>query len=423
MTVHNSSSIVPAKSRRGTNHANLFGVKNSMREILLFTFLLLCVRARADSSSKLSPILDKTKFGLEKLISRLESISADRQPRANATFYTLCRNEELYDMLEVIQNYEDRFNSKYHYDWVFLNDKPFTTNFANAVSNLVSGDAYFGLVPQEHWSLPSSVGHSSFVDSLEKLSQESTNDLPLDSPYALPIPYANSKSYRHMCRFQSGFFFKHPLLLNYKYYWRVEPDVKLYSDIDYDVFKFMEENSKKYGWAISLFEFRKTIPSLWNATIDYLRATNQESLVKSKENLSAFVYDSDNDDYNLCHFWSNFEIGDMDFFRSETYESFFTHLDSQNGFFYERWGDAPIHSIAAALYMSKDEIHWFKDIAYLHPPYMQCPYEKETRETTKSSCNPASDFTYNVYSCTPWYLKVRNESVPSDEEIAKERDL
>jgi hypothetical protein len=48
-------------------------------------------------------------------------------------------------------------------------------------------------------------------------------------------------------RFQSGFFFRHPLLDQYDYYWRIEPDVDYYCDIDYDVFKFMRDNNKKYG--------------------------------------------------------------------------------------------------------------------------------------------------------------------------------
>jgi len=32
-------------------------------------------------------------------------------------------------------------------------------------------------------------------------------------------------SYHHMCRWNSGFFYKHPFLRNYDFYWRVEPDV------------------------------------------------------------------------------------------------------------------------------------------------------------------------------------------------------
>jgi alpha 1,2-mannosyltransferase len=48
-------------------------------------------------------------------------------------------------------------------------------------------------------------------------------------------------------RFQSGFFFRHPLLDAYDYYWRIEPDVDYHCDIDYDVFRYMKDNNKKYG--------------------------------------------------------------------------------------------------------------------------------------------------------------------------------
>jgi alpha 1,2-mannosyltransferase len=37
------------------------------------------------------------------------------------------------------------------------------------------------------------------------------------------------------------------MLDEYDYYWRIEPDVDYYCDIDYDVFKFMRDNNKKYG--------------------------------------------------------------------------------------------------------------------------------------------------------------------------------
>lgn len=33
-------------------------------------------------------------------------------------------------------------------------------------------------------------------------------------------------SYRHMCRWNSGFFYKHPRLKEFDWYWRVEPDVR-----------------------------------------------------------------------------------------------------------------------------------------------------------------------------------------------------
>jgi len=37
------------------------------------------------------------------------------------------------------------------------------------------------------------------------------------------------------------------MLDEYDYYWRIEPYVDYTCDIDYDVFKFMRNNNKKYG--------------------------------------------------------------------------------------------------------------------------------------------------------------------------------
>ena len=54
------------------------------------------------------------------------------------------------------------------------------------------------------------------------------------------------------CRFESGFFWRQEILNDYDYYWRVEPDIKLYCDIDYDIFKWMKDNNKDYAFTISL---------------------------------------------------------------------------------------------------------------------------------------------------------------------------
>lgn len=47
----------------------------------------------------------------------------------------------------------------------------------------------------------------------------------------------------------SGFFWRHPLVLslNLEYYWRVEPDVRYFCELDYDPFLYMKQNKKKYG--------------------------------------------------------------------------------------------------------------------------------------------------------------------------------
>lgn len=97
--------------------------------------------------------------------------------------------------------------------------------------------------------------------------------------------------------------------------------------------------------------------------------------------------------------WSNFEIGNLDWLRSQAYLDFFEQLDKDGGFFYERWGDAPVHSIAAGLLLKKDEIHFFNDIAYYHVPFTHCPTGEQKRLDLKCHCNPKDNFDWQGYSC------------------------
>lgn len=47
---------------------------------------------------------------------------------------------------------QDRFNRKYHYPYVFLNDEPFSDEFKKYTTGAASGPCSYGLVPKEHWS-------------------------------------------------------------------------------------------------------------------------------------------------------------------------------------------------------------------------------------------------------------------------------
>ncbi|ODQ78677.1 glycosyltransferase family 15 protein [Babjeviella inositovora NRRL Y-12698] len=330
--------------------------------------------------------------------------------RENATFVTLCRNYETYEMLESIQIVEDRFNHKYHYDWVFLNDNEFTPEFRSAVAAVVSGTAYFGRVPERHWGYPDWINQTYAAE----VRQQMEND---------EIIYGGSESYRHMCRFESGFFFHHPIVQRYKYYWRVEPGIKLYCDIDYDVFKMMRQAGKKYGFAISLYEYSNTIALLWSTVLNFMKA-NMDMINTGDDSMNEFIldYGYDNESvekphplqasYNLCHFWTNFEIADMDFFRSEQYTRLFEYLDLSGGFFYERWGDAPVHSIAVGLFLNKSEVHWFGDVGYYHVPYMLCPLDYGLRLKNRCSCDPRKDFSFEMYSCTGHFLDITGQQKP-----------
>lgn len=99
-----------------------------------------------------------------------------------------------------------RFNRKYNYPYVFLNDEPFTDEFKYAISVMTNAEIKFGLVPSSMWSVPDHVN-------------ETVMNAQLADYAARNIMYGGSLSYRHMCRFNSGFFYRHPLLAEYDYYW------------------------------------------------------------------------------------------------------------------------------------------------------------------------------------------------------------
>ncbi|KAL8751986.1 MAG: hypothetical protein Q9199_006061 [Rusavskia elegans] len=357
----------------------------------------LTVEKVADASNAASaPALTSLKQSNDDPSGPAQPVAETSGERMNATFVTLARNSDLWEIVKSIRQVEDRFNRKFHYDWVFLNDKPFDTSFKNVTTSLISGKTHYGLIPEEHWSFPEHIDTDKARRVREDMAQRK-------------IIYGDSISYRHMCRFESGFFFQHPLMQQFEWYWRVEPSIELYCDIDYDTFKFMRDHNKKYSFVLSLYEYVETIPTLWDS-VKTFRDNHPEHI--AEDNGMKFLSDDGGQTYNHCHFWSNFEIGNLNWLRSQAYTDYFNQLDKDGGFFYERWGDAPVHSIAAGLLLKKDEIHFFNDIAYYHVPFTHCPTGEQYRLDRKCHCNPKDNFDWKGYSCTSRFFDVNELEKP-----------
>lgn len=304
---------------------------------------------RCDATKPAAMFSDKP--GDSKVVPKLS-----QGKRAKAAIVILARNSDIEGLKKTIPQFESRFNGKFEYPYVFLNDVPFNERFKKEMRALSSAKMSFGTIPHEHWSYPSWINQTKAAEVREDMRKRN-------------IIYGDSLPYRHMCRYNSGFFFRHPLLDGYDYYWRVEPWVEFYCDMPYDPFVYMKENDIDYGFTIMLPEYIETVPTLWNTVKQFMK--DNPDVVNQKNMLRMFNDGTEN--YNLCHFWSNFEIGNLNFFRSEKYLRYFDYLDKAGGFFYERWGDAPVHSIAVAMMLPKEKIHWFDDIGYYHNPFRNCP--------------------------------------------------
>ncbi|EIM90058.1 glycosyltransferase family 15 protein [Stereum hirsutum FP-91666 SS1] len=320
-----------------------------------------------------------------------DDTTAIQDRRANAAIVMLARNSDLKGITKSMKQMEDRFNKKFKYPYVFLNEEPFNEQFISTISELTDAKVEFGLIPHDHWFQPDWIDEEKASASRAEMAKNN-------------VIYGGSLPYRNMCRFNSGFFYRHELLAKYKYYWRVEPDVTFFCDLDYDPFLVMQDQEKVYGFTISLPEYGETITTLWDTVKDFIEK-NPELI--PGDNGMGFLSDDNGLTYNRCHFWSNFEIGDLDFWRGEAYGKFFDHLDQAGGFYYERWGDAPVHSIGAALLAPKDKLHFFSDIGYRHEPFQRCP-QGEAHSRGKCWCDAKENFDYEWYSCLPKFDRLFN---------------
>ncbi|KAI8575194.1 hypothetical protein K450DRAFT_262968 [Umbelopsis ramanniana AG] len=355
-----------SNARRPPLHVLLFCLGFAL---LLFSFNLF-----RDSYTSFSPTPSKSNTTGYTLPSNISP-----EDPVRACYVVLVRNQELNGLLSSMRQLEDTFNRKFNYPYVFLNDDEFTPEFIEMTSAATKSEVKYGKLDSQMWGYPSFINQTLAAENREAMA-------------ATGIPYGGSESYRHMCRFQSGYFFRHPLLDEYDYYWRVEPDVDFSCQVDYDVFKYMRNHGKKYGFTIAFREFMGTIPSLWDTVRNFKRDYPEvaDNLPARQDTLFKFITDDNGNTYNGCHFWTNFEIASLDLWRSNDYLKLFSYLDRSGGFFYERWGDAPVHSIAATLMLRKDEFHFFNDIGYRHSAYTHCPVEPEFRD--RCSCNPDTNF-------------------------------
>ncbi|KAI9796968.1 MAG: hypothetical protein M1825_006282 [Sarcosagium campestre] len=317
-------------------------------------------------------------------------------PRANAVFVVLARNKELEGVLQSIKSIERHFNRWFNYPYVFLNDGDFNSTFREAVANHTSGSIEFGKIDQSMWGYPDWVDEKVAKEGVAKQGDQA-------------IMYGGMESYHHMCRFYSGFFYKHELLEKYEWYWRLEPEIKYFCDITYDPFIRMAEANKTYGFTIAVKELKETVPNIFRYASAFKRINNITSQglwemflenpeTEEKEDAPppeaekpalpeeitkiepgrGMMPEPDGDamegeKYNMCHFWSNFEIARLDWFRSKEYNDFFEMMDRSGGFWMERWGDAPIHSLAAGALLSVKDIHYFRDFGYRHTTIQHCP--------------------------------------------------
>jgi alpha 1,2-mannosyltransferase len=148
------------------------------------------------------------------------------------------------------------------------------------------------------------------------------------------------------------------------------------------------------------------MPSLWSATRDFI-SNNWDKVITYNESIQPLLTNEGWQSYNGCLFWNNFAIFSMDYLRSDYYRQFFEHLDKNGGFFYERlvlsnaeykflwfsaysylyrWSDTLVQTIAASLFLRREELHFFNEIGFEYNSIAHCPLQPQYRK--QCVCSP-----------------------------------
>lgn len=117
-----------------------------------------------------------------------ENIISKHDPnRVKAAFVILARNSDLEGIRQSIRQLEDRFNNKYNYPYVFLNEEPFSDEFKQKTTDLTKAKTSYGKIEKDMW------GYPDFIN--QTYAAECRQDYR-----ARKVIYGGSESYRHMCR-------------------------------------------------------------------------------------------------------------------------------------------------------------------------------------------------------------------------------
>ncbi|RNJ56325.1 hypothetical protein D7B24_007380 [Verticillium nonalfalfae] len=305
-------------------------------------------------------------------------------PREDAVFVMMARNSEREQARHTIVSLEQHFNRWYTYPIIFFNDEEWEQEFIDAIRGSTAANVSFEVIPPEVWGFPEGMDadaaraaikeqeeknvfhggeegyhrmcrfYSGYVSLLSFISAIDTLNLggpvsrrrPLRCPSSPLLPCISAQELADENANKHSQLYNLDVMQPYRWYWRLDPDTDFYCALTYDPFAEMARTGKVYGYTIALRELLNTVPSLFARTSAYKEAKGLPTLGLWRATVNAAVLpwplrgwlglfldntDRRGDSWSGCHYWSNFEIGDMDFFRGRRYQDYFAAMDEAGG--------------------------------------------------------------------------------------------
>ncbi|GJJ70661.1 hypothetical protein EMPS_03011 [Entomortierella parvispora] len=306
--------------------------------------------------------------------------------KANGVLVMLINEGQLQDARETIRQMEDRFNRGRNYPWVVFSGMPLGDQSKTSLSSLSRGTMTFALIPKEQWRLPKWIEMPKVIE----------NDVGMMWKKAIN---KTSMPIRHQWRFFSGFLAKNELLDPYHFFWRVDPGVNIFCDMQEDPMLTMTESGQKFAWSTATTVYGAGVPSALE-TIQNFKKDHPELIPKLND--ESFVIRESGDEFTTCSYAVENSISRVDFFRSEAYQTLFEFIDQAGLFYYEKWTDATVITVALALLAPRTDTLYLKQLGWGLNKLLYCPRTPEHNQ--HCHCDPRTTASQIHVSCTPYWM-------------------
>ena len=250
------------------------------------------------------------------------------ETKPKAAVYILSRGSDAGTLKKTLLNLQSNFLSKYNYPVIIFHEKDF-------------------------------IPHIKEMQSLTKLNiffQEVEFEVPqYIFPNAAKVFQCRrfNLGYRHMCRFHSKTIYELPIMLQLEYYLRLDAHSYITKPVPYDLFKNMKEKGLLYLYPCVSQDASACVSYLWDAVKIFI----------SVKRIKPYFFDKM---AGNKMFYNNFEMARMDVFTATSYQNYINYIDQLGGTYHNRWGDAPIKSLAVSLFVPRNKTQRIADVSYTH---------------------------------------------------------
>jgi len=161
--------------------------------------------------------------------------------------------------------------------------------------------------------------------------------------------------YKHMCRFYA--MQMAPILdkWGYEKYWRLDDDSFILKKIEYNVFKFMENNQTVYGYIHTKIPVAPQAKLTERTLLPLVKKHMKEEDIKTKWGK-----------INGRNHYSNFHISQVKFWMKPEVRKFLDCIDKGQGIYAHRWGDHIIQTLTLKLFATEKQMKRMPWIHYNH---------------------------------------------------------